>query len=253
LSLDLAVSTYGIRLPVEEMLAELAELGFRRIEFAAVGGSNPVMEDWPPEKLMPLLERHGLSLAAIWPKPVGAHDYHADKNAEALSSIEIASRFDVPIVFSPLLPREDYDYAKLAEILDGLPCPVVLENHYNWPMMVPEDYRRLQGLLADASRVTMCLDCGHLHSAGMNAADVVRDPPMPITHAHLKDRRGTETTLFGEGETDMKGFVDALRETGYSGPVTVEMERGQDVAPADKLADIAQALAFCRRELDLHP
>ncbi len=71
-----------------------------------------------------------------------------------------------------------------------------------------------------------------------------------IRSVHVKDARrpttpgqwGEEVPL-GQGEVDIRRFVRALKEAGYSGPLVVEREVGDQ---AGRLCDVAQGLAFLR-------
>ena len=67
---------------------------------------------------------------------------------------------------------------------------------------------------------------------------------------HLKDARrpkvkgqwGEEVPL-GEGEVDIPRFLQALKEAGYSGPLVVEREVGDQ---ASRIRDIEAGLAFLK-------
>lgn len=78
------------------------------------------------------------------------------------------------------------------------------------------------------------------------ALDVLRDY---VFHVHCKDgtrptatgQLGREVPL-GEGEVGMKRYVDKLKEIGYSGPLVIEREAGDD-----RLGDIARAKELLER------
>ena len=71
-----------------------------------------------------------------------------------------------------------------------------------------------------------------------------------IRSVHVKDARrpkvpgqwGQEVVL-GEGEVDIKRFVQALKKIGYTGPLIVEREVGDQ---AGRLRDVARGLEFLR-------
>jgi L-ribulose-5-phosphate 3-epimerase len=75
-----------------------------------------------------------------------------------------------------------------------------------------------------------------------------------IRSVHVKDARrptspgswGEEVPL-GEGEVDIPRFIKALRDVGYSGPLVVEREVGDQ---AGRVRDVGHALAFLRGCLD---
>ena len=71
-----------------------------------------------------------------------------------------------------------------------------------------------------------------------------------IRSVHVKDAQrpsragewGTEVPL-GQGEVDIKRFVQALKKIGYQGPLIIERERGDQ---AGRLRDVAGGLDFLR-------
>lgn len=71
-----------------------------------------------------------------------------------------------------------------------------------------------------------------------------------IRSVHLKDairptspgKWGKEVRL-GQGEVDIPRFIKALKSVGYSGPLVVEREVGDQ---AERLADVAHGLAYLR-------
>ena len=71
-----------------------------------------------------------------------------------------------------------------------------------------------------------------------------------IRSVHVKDARrpkfpgswGEEVPL-GQGEVDIPRFLGALKSVGYSGPLVVEREVGDQAA---RLRDVAEGLAFLR-------
>jgi sugar phosphate isomerase/epimerase len=71
-----------------------------------------------------------------------------------------------------------------------------------------------------------------------------------IRSVHVKDARrpktagewGQEVPL-GEGEVNIREFLNALKRNGYTGPLLIEREVGDQAA---RLRDIAHGLAFVR-------
>ena len=75
-----------------------------------------------------------------------------------------------------------------------------------------------------------------------------------IHSVHLKDAKrpttpgtwGQEVPL-GEGEVGIKDFINALKRVGFSGPLVVEREVGNQ---EERVADVARGLAFLRECLE---
>jgi inosose dehydratase len=70
-----------------------------------------------------------------------------------------------------------------------------------------------------------CPDTGHLQAGGGDPVQLSRDYRDRVPYVHLKDidAQGTSVPL-GDGVLDVAGVVDVLRETGYSGWITVETD-----------------------------
>ena len=80
----------------------------------------------------------------------------------------------------------------------------------------------------------LCLDLWHIVKLGISYEDVARIPLRWVTCVELNDGTFTcpwslhEDTinhrrLCGEGEFDVKGFIDAVEKTGYGGPWGIEV------------------------------
>ncbi|MEM6331217.1 MAG: sugar phosphate isomerase/epimerase family protein, partial [Planctomycetota bacterium] len=101
-----------------------------------------------------------------------------------------------------------------------------------------DDYAELTARLADAcaplAPLRLTIDIGHLHCGGETPiADKLRQHAASLANIHIEDMRAGvhEHLMFGEGEIDFPPVVDALREVGYAGPVTVELSRHSHCAP----------------------
>jgi sugar phosphate isomerase/epimerase len=72
-------------------------------------------------------------------------------------------------------------------------------------------------------------DVGHPYRVGDSPQRVLTDLDGRLAHVHIKDcrRHGEDwqLTLLGEGEVPVRSCVDALRDAGYSGWLSVEWEK----------------------------
>ncbi|MBN8215593.1 MAG: sugar phosphate isomerase/epimerase [Spirochaetes bacterium] len=83
---------------------------------------------------------------------------------------------------------------------------------------------------AGAPNVGLLLDSFHWHCAGETPGAVAALPASRIVSAHLADapqrplaeQVAFERALPGEGVADLAGFCDALKKTGFDGPVSCE-------------------------------
>ncbi len=103
------------------------------------------------------------------------------------------------------------------------PIKMTLEPHYGNVLQQPEDFARVFESVDDP-RLGLCIDTGHFHSAGVDAPDTIRRFASRVHAVHFKDHIGTASVGIGRGEIDLAAVVTALREIGYDGGLTVELE-----------------------------
>jgi inosose dehydratase len=115
----------------------------------------------------------------------------------------------------------------------------------------------------DPALVSLLADSGHASFAGDDPVAILRRHARRVKHVHLKDVRGAVArraheegwsfersvregvfTVPGDGSVDMKGFLDAVVESGYSGWLVVEAE--QDPAKAPPLEYAKRGRDFVR-------
>lgn len=92
----------------------------------------------------------------------------------------------------------------------------------------------------DHPRLGLTLDVGHLFCLGeLPIADWIRRFAGRIVNVHIEDMRAGqhEHLMFGEGEIEFSPVIEALRATGYCGPLCVELSRhSHDAARAVRQA-----------------
>lgn len=85
----------------------------------------------------------------------------------------------------------------------------------------------------DSPWIGLNCDLGHFEVVGERPQDVVRKFGRRIEHVHLEDIRNR--THFhlppGEGQINLRAVMDALKEIGYDGWVTIELYPFQQKAP----------------------
>lgn len=105
----------------------------------------------------------------------------------------------------------------------GSPVRLALEPHYGNILEQPADFAAVLAACPD-ERLGVCVDTGHFHSAGLDIPAFIHRFAGRIYSVHLKDHLGTRSVGIGRGETDLPAVIAALKETGYSGGLTVELE-----------------------------
>jgi inosose dehydratase len=127
----------------------------------------------------------------------------------------------------------------------------------------------IERLLAgtDPGLVGLCLDTGHVAYGGAEPAQLAREHASRVRHVHLKDLRlsvhasavtrgidfrdavgeGVFAPL-GEGDLDLRGTLDELRDAGYDGWLVVEQDTRLGITPgAAPLADALRSREFIRK------
>lgn len=237
--------------PLEEVLGFYREIGIRRLELIQFMHGDTV-EQAGPEELSALLGRFEMELIALYCRPI---DVWSDERLEnslqgVIRACGIAEEMGAPrVVFPPLLPREGYPYTRLTgalrRVLDALGDRQVflcLENHHGWPMDLPVDYRSVLGAFQDP-RVAIAFDTGHFTASQVDLVGFVREFGPRIRHVHLKDHIGTRSVPFGVGQTDNVAALAALREDGYDGFASIELEVED---PENVRGYLRDAVVYCR-------
>jgi inosose dehydratase len=123
-----------------------------------------------------------------------------------------------------------------------------LHHHYDQPVMELEDFREFfDGLQPGVLGLTV--DTAHLAKSGItDLPGFIDEFGAFVDNLHLKDYAQTEAgegewRLFGEGELDLVGVLDALSRAGYDGWICVDEESS---------ATLDEGLGHSQRWLDAH-
>jgi inosose dehydratase len=122
----------------------------------------------------------------------------------------------------------------------------------------------------DGSRISLCLDTGHLLIGGADPAELARQAPDRIAHLHLKDvdsriaakvqsGRFTYSEAVGQGmyrplgtgDVDVPAIVGYLRARGYEGWYTLEQDTILTEEPTRRgpVEDVAASAEYLRMVL----
>lgn len=117
------------------------------------------------------------------------------------------------------------------------------------PGMLVETVAQFESLRLqiDSRAFGLAFDAGHAHCTGEgDPAAIIRAHRSDLFDLQIEDmRRGEHLHLaFGEGTLDAAPIVGALLETGYDGPVVVELSRDSHRAPVVAAAAIAHLRAL---------
>jgi sugar phosphate isomerase/epimerase len=99
------------------------------------------------------------------------------------------------------------------------------------------------------------LDLSHTAASGSDAIEMAAELGGRLAHVHLAAGNPAgpipdEHLVPGHGNQPCAALLGRLAATGYSGVVVLEVKTNRAPTPADRLADLAESLAFTRRHLD---
>jgi len=271
------VPGWGIQLPFDRVLSEMASLGIRATELGAIG--------WMPAdplQIREILDSYGLSLLGGF-VPLALHDRavidrsrQAARDAAAMMSAAGGTYFVTAVVSDPndwqRPPLSDSDWddlmsnlAEIDEIVAGYGMTQVVHPHVDTLIETAAEMQRF----LDDSEVSFCLDTGHLFIGGADPVAIAAAYPERVGIIHLKDvaepvasrlRAGeytlmsaTQAGLFpalGTGQVPIGEVVSTAEANHFQGWYVIE----QDVALTDgepplgqgPLLGVSQSVAYIR-------
>ena len=218
---------------VQAMLSHAPKAGFKFVEMAIMSPQSIYALD--ATALRKRLESAGLKCAGMYTYTFGGEnqeqiEIHAKAIAKATSLCpELGGGY---VVSTGAVEREEgHDIESVIScvkrIIELLPqdnkVKIVLESHYGNIIEQMEDYERIFSEI-DHPLVGICVDTGHFHSAKVDTVELIRKFSDKIYDVHLKDHIGTQSVPIGHGEVDLEAIFGALKEIGYKGPITLELE-----------------------------
>ncbi len=236
------VPGWGLELPRERVLQEMAELGLQATELGAIGY---LPED--PAALRELLGRHELQLIGGF-VPVVLHDpalrsrslQEAAATADRLrdggaelfvSTVVVDPDWSPPIELDVSGWRELLDgLAQLTRIVDDHGLVHVLHPHVGTLVEREVEVRRV----LEESEVDFCLDSGHLVIGGTDPVRFAVDAGPRVRHAHLKDVDAGVADRFNAGELSL---VEAVQQGLF-------VRLGEGVAEVDRTVEVLEAAGF---------
>ncbi len=261
----------GGEISLETCLADAAAAGYAGIE---LGGKFPR----DPERLAPLLERHGLSLVSGW---YGARLLLRDARDEAArlaNHLDLLKRMgcevlvfaevtscthaaaDVGLSRRPRMKRSEWALlahrvGELARMTADQGVKLAYHHHVGTVVQSAADIDLLMETTPDA--VWLLLDTGHAFYAGADPAAVAQTYGGRIAHVHCKDVRRAILdrclnndssfpaavldgvfTVPGDGCVDFQAVLSVLRQADYEGWLIVEAEQDPSVAPPARYANV---------------
>ncbi len=215
---------------MEEALRDIAAAGYAGFELF---DGNLVAYADREDDLRGLMDELGLALVGIYS---GGNFIFPDVLGEELHKIEVvaalAARFGAEhlvvgggAVRSTGNTAEDYDRLgagldRVVEIAERHGLTPSFHPHLGTSAQSPDQIARV----FERTRIGFCPDTAHLDAAGGVSADLIRSLAGRIPYVHLKDYADGTFLPLGQGTLDFPGIFAALRDIGYDGWITVELD-----------------------------
>lgn len=270
------VPGWGVMLPRERVLSEMAQLGLKASELGALGYLGK-----EPGEVRALLDRFSLGAVGGF-VPVALHEPGPDVRRQAEGAACLLQGAGGTYFVTAAVVDADWsapfelDKGQWDELASGLEVvDQVCEAHGLAQVLHPhvgtlvERAEHVEAVL-QRSDVKFCLDTGHFSIGGVDPATFARDHADRVGLVHLKDvdmalapavrdhhatlLDATRAGLFqalGRGDVDIAGVVRALEERGYDGWYVLEQDTsidGPGSASADPAADVGASIDYLRRQ-----
>lgn len=246
-----------LRYPIEETIARIAALGYTGIELLA-----DVPHAWPAgllegqkQSIRDALARHNLTISNInafmmnavadprqpywhpsWIEP-DPH-YRAIRREHTKRALKLAAELGAPHITTepggPLAPGQSWRDGANVFYEELMPClevaaeigvPLLIEPE---PGLLIERFDQYLEFVdrVDSPMVGLNFDVGHAYCVGEDPQDWVAKMAPHTRHYHFEDiapSRVHQHMVPGEGAIDFAVTLAAIRETGYTGWLTVEL------------------------------
>jgi sugar phosphate isomerase/epimerase len=241
-----------------QALEGIADAGYRYVELTAVPGwTEHVDLDRPAAEVRRVVEGYGLT-----PVSLSAHSDLTTREGldYGIKAIRWAAEYGIPIVNTAVGGHQSADeneaaflgnVGELADVADSADIVVALEIHGD--IMASSDITipLLEKIGRDSIKVNY--DTANVeYYSGQSAVDDLPKITPYLAHVHLKDTVGGKGVwnfgALGTGVVDFARILAILREAGYEGPLSVELEfQGEPWPP---LAEVNQAMQQSREHLN---
>ncbi len=246
-----------LRFPIDETIARIAALGYRGIEVLA-----DVPHAWPAgllpvqrQSIRNALDRHGLTISNInafmmnaiadprqpywhpsWIDP--DRHYRAIRREHTKRALQLAVDIGAPHITTepggPLEPGQSWQsgadifYDELMPCIDvaeKLGVPLLIEPEPGLLIERFDQYLEFVDRL-DSPQIGLNFDIGHAYCVGEDPQDWIAKMQSHTRHYHLEDIAATRVhqhLVPGHGAIDFPATLVAIRQTGYTGWLTVEL------------------------------
>jgi len=219
---------------METAFRQIAMAGYDGVEVSAIDGMSEhlVIARWPeiaPE-VKRLSKEYGLELLAM--------EQPSRDPAKMEQAFQAAVEIGIPVVNCGPGGKSD-DEEAWNEVIDSLGSLSHLAERYGVTLCVkahvgasiyntPTTLRAMREIASPAFGIDM--DPSHIHRAGENPVEAIQAVLSRVKHVHIRDCKGRQhgpgkpqDQANGRGDIDLVGYIRALHEKGYAGPLDLEI------------------------------
>lgn len=208
--------------------------GYDGIEISAIGGMSEhlVIDRW--EELAPVIK----DLSAQYELPVTAMEQPSQDPEIMDKAFKAAAAIGIPVVNcgpggksddEETLQASIQSLTALAEKAGDHGVTLCVKAHVGASIYnTPTTLRALEAITSPSFGLDM--DPSHIHRANENPVEAIAAVVDRIKHVHIRDCKGRqegpgdpENQANGRGDIDLIGYVRVLHESGYKGPVNLEV------------------------------
>jgi sugar phosphate isomerase/epimerase len=226
---------------METAFKYLALAGYDGIEVSAIGGMSEhlVLGNW--REIAPEIKK----LAAEYHLELLAMEQPSQDAETMEQAFQAAVESGIPIVNCGPGGKSD-DEASLQQSIETLGKLADRAHHYGVTLCVkahvgasiyntPTTLRAMEAISSPAFGIDM--DPSHIWRANENPVEAITAVISRVKHVHIRDCKGRqqspgkpEMQANGRGDIDLLGYIRALKEGGYAGPVDLEIIGAKDYA-----------------------
>lgn len=219
---------------LETAFKYIAMAGYDGIELSAIDGMSEhlVLSNWraiAPE-IKQLSRDYGLELLAM--------EQPSQDETVMESAFQAAAEIGIPIINcgpggksedEPSLQASINSLGKLADRAEEYGIILCVKAHVGASIYnTKTTLRAMEAISSLAFGIDM--DPSHIHRAGESAQEAIKSVLSRVRHVHIRDCKGRqsgpgspENQANGRGDIDLVGYISALHEGGYDGPINLEV------------------------------
>jgi sugar phosphate isomerase/epimerase len=233
-----------------------ARLGYDAVEVMV--GIDPVSQD--VDTIRHLMDYHEMPVCAVHAPCllITQRVWGPDPWFKLRKSAEMATAVDAGTVVVHPPFRWQRDYARgfvegIAALEAESGIVFAVENMYPWRASKRELQAYVPGWNpVDHGYANVTLDLSHTATAGCDALQMADELGSRLHHVHMTDGTGSakdEHLVPGRGSQPCAELLEMLAVQGFSGSIVLEINTRKAASRAERLADLAESLAFTRLHL----